>query len=246
MAARTKEFPEIVRIPREDFIRDYWDYRKGEHVTFIAPTGNGKTTLALQLLENTAHEDLPAVVLVMKPRDETVDKFSKRVEYRKVNSWPPVKSPWKPRKPDGYIVWPKHNLRNPRETNEMLSDVFYETIVDSYAKGNRIIFADELYSLDEELGLDTELITVWTKGRSMGTGLWGATQKPTHVPLWAYSQASHLFLSYDPDERARKRYGEIGGMNPELIVHATEQLEEYEWVYIKPAGRKSTICIVGA
>lgn len=235
----------IVRIDRAEFLSDYWDYRKGEHVTMIGRTGSGKTYLANQLLESTAHEELPAVVLVMKPRDSTAEALKKRAKYRKIFTWPPRPSVWHPRKPPGYLLWPKHSF-DPTEDNERHAGIFAHALMDCYKRGGYIIFADELYSLSEELDLDPELICIWTKGRSMGTGLWGATQKPTHVPLWAYNQATHLFLAYEQDKRARDRYGEIGGIDQDLVKRAVLSLGDHEWLYIHQKGRASEVCIVGA
>jgi hypothetical protein len=242
----TRDVPPILRVPREDFIRDRWHYQTGEHVTTLAPTGNGKTTLMYQLLHATATPEVPAVSLVMKPRDSTAVAFTKAAGFRRVRTWPPPPSLWQPRKPAGYTLWPRHQLRNHGATLDHQEQVFGEALTDCYARGRRIVFGDELYSLDNELGLRDELVCIWTKGRSMQCGLWGASQKPSHVPLWAYSQATHVFLSWDPDIRAQQRYGEIGGMDPDLIRAGLDQLDEYEWVYVHRAGRKSTICIVGA
>lgn len=232
----------LARFPRDEFIATRWAYKRGEHTTFIAPTGNGKTTLALQLVDKTATEQTPALVLAMKPKDETVDKFRQESRFRVVRHWPPVFSKWSPVKPRGWILQPTH-LYNEAD-DERHAQIFHRALWDSYKRGKRIVFADELYSLDAELGLGHPLVTIWTKGRSMGTGLWGATQKPTHVPLWAYNQATHLFLSYDPDKRARDRFREIAGVDPALIAKGVDELDEYEWVYVKRAGRRSTVCIV--
>lgn len=235
----------VQRFTREEYIADRWDYKRGEHVSFLGSTGNGKTTLALQLLKATATQEVPGIVLAMKPKDKTVTDFHKLSGFRKVDNWPPTPSMWKPQKPEGYILWPKTTFDIDVDDAHH-ADVFRRCMIDSYKKGNRILFADEAYSLAEELGIGKSLITLWTKGRSMGTGLWAATQKPTHVPLWMYSQASHLFLSYDPDKRARDRYREISGADPEVIQQALLQTDPFEWVAVKPAGRQSTICIVGA
>lgn len=235
----------VQRIDREEFIAEYFDYKTGEHVTFLAPTGNGKTTFAMQLLGEVANEDLPAIVLVMKPRDETAEEFGKKNDYKRIVNWPPKKNPFA-KKPPGYLLWPQENWNDLDETDERQARIFEKTFQHTYRKGNYIVFADELYSLDNELGLERDLNRLWTKGRSMGTGLWGATQRPANVPRNAYSQAQHLFISFDPDKDTRRRYGEIGGMDPKLIITATEQLDEYEWVYVHPKGRQSTICIVSA
>ena len=63
MSARVESARPVV-IGREEFLADYWTYKSGEHVTLIAPTQSGKTTLAFQLLARSAGPSLPAVVLV--------------------------------------------------------------------------------------------------------------------------------------------------------------------------------------
>ncbi len=74
--------------------------------------------------------------------------------------------------------------------------------------------------------------------------MWGATQKPSHIPLWAYSQADHLFIAYDPDLENRKRYDEIGGVDPGLVRHVVGQLdkERFQFLYIRRKGPR--YCIV--
>lgn len=236
----------VARFTREEFIATRFDYKSGQHVSLLGSTGNGKTTLAFQLLDAVATEKVPAIVLGMKPKDATLDKFRKTTGFRKVRTWPPPMSLWQPTKPRGYILWPR-TTHNPDVDEAHHANEFHRCILDSYKRGNRILFADEAYSLDDELGLGRDLITVWTKGRSMGCGLWAATQKPTHVPLWMYSQASHLFLSYDNDKRARDRYRDISGSpDPAVIERALWSLGEFEWLYVRPNGRRTQMCIVEA
>lgn len=228
-------YQDITQLERDDFIDNYFEYTPGEHLTIVGPTGSGKTWLGYQLLAATAHEELPAVVLVMKPKDKTVTKFSKQNNYRVINNWPPLPSIWNPGKKPGYVVWPKFTY-DPDVDDELQWEIFRRTLLDCYKKGNYIIFADETYSLAEELGLKKELTTLWTKARSMNTGLWSATQRPTYVPLWAYSGAEHLFLAKDPDKKARDRFAEIGGVDPEIIKTTVMNLPKHHWLYIRRSG----------
>lgn len=240
--ATTVPLPKVDYIPRDEFLHRDWEYREGEHVTILGPTGSGKTHLAYQLLGVTANQDHPAIVMVMKPRDETAVKFTKKNNFRRVSAWPPPLRPHQ-RKPHGYTLWPSHTF-NPYEDEARQYRVFRHAILDSYKRGNRILFADETYSLTHELNLEKEMITVWTKGRSMGTAIWGASQRPAFVPMWMYDQAEHLFIAYDPDVRAQKRYGEIGGVDPKLIVANVVALRQHEWLYIRRSDR--TLAVISA
>lgn len=231
----------MITVPRDHFLRRRFDYRPGEHVTVIGPTGSGKTWMAYQLLDSVTTQKLPGIVMVMKPKDPTIKKWNKKLQYRMTRNWPVFPSIWFPRKPNGYVVWPRH-LFDPDLDDAHLYVVFRKVILDSYRRGRRIIFADETYGLSD-IGLNRELITVWTRGRSMGTGLWAATQKPTHIPLFAYNQADHLFLFNDPDKRSRDRFSEISGVDGAMVAEVVMGLPEYHCLYIRRRGPR--MCIIG-
>lgn len=241
MAARVAEVEPVPYVARDDFLANHWDYRPGEHVTILGRTGSGKTYLAYQLLDQTTTPELPGVVLVTKPKDATVDTFTKRLEYRKVRSWPPVSSMWLPAKPRGWTVWPPHKF-DPDVDDPRLAAEFRRTVLDCYKRGKRVLFSDEITEL-VALGLKRELDTVWERGRSMGCGLWASSQRPAYVPMHAYSAPEHLFLAFDPDRRNRDRFREIGGVDPDLIAAVVFELGRFEWLYIRREDR--AVCVVG-
>jgi hypothetical protein len=245
---------QVVTFDRDEFLREVWEYKPGEHVTVLAPSGGGKTHLAYQLLGETAEQDLQATVIVMKPRDKTVDAWTKELQFKTIRDWPPPKiSGIVTKRPAGYVLWPRES-QDPDETEARHYRIFRRAILDNYYNAiskrainksvGKIIFADEVVSLEEELGLRKELQLVWSKGRSMECGLWGASQRPAYISRFAY-QAHHLFLGNDPDEDVQKRYGEIGGgIDKELVRALCATLKTFQFIYIRRDARE--ICIVDA
>jgi hypothetical protein len=223
----------IRRLYRREFIETYFHYEPGQHVTFLAPTQNGKTTFVFQLL---MYIRLMVIVFVMKPRDAVPAAWSRHLHYQEIQAWPPPKRyPWQ-EEPPGYCLWPPHTfiveIDNPRMAGE-----FKRALEWAYAHGDCVVFADEVYGMTAELGLTPQLMALWTRGGGMGAGLWGATQRPTGsqgsgVPGHMYSNAQHLFLSKDPDAASRKRYGEIGGVDPKLIEAIVMRLKRFEFLHI--------------
>lgn len=216
----------IATIDRDTFLRWYWDYQPGEHVTSIMPTGGGKTHMNFQLLQ---HTPMPATVLVMKPRDAVPAEWTKRLGYKEVDHWPPpAKWPWE-NKPPGYTLWPKQSLTDLDADNELLQKQFGNALLHAYRHGDQIVFADEVGGLCE-LKLQPHLKALWMRGRGMGAGLWAATQKPAGdqggpaVPTYLYSAASHLFLGYDKTKNNRQRFGEIGGVDGRMVEDAVMNL----------------------
>lgn len=248
--ARATDPTRVATVPRETFLGSWWKYETGQHVSFLGPTGSGKTTLAYQLLKVTATPQRPGVVLVMKPRDSTVEKFSKSSGFRIVKSWPPPVSVFAPRKPPGFVLWPSHtfDLHTDREHHYR---TFARALNQLYAKGDNIVFADEVYSLVNELpppdrthpAIDDLLVRTWSKGRSMSSGLWGATQRPAWVPQWMYSEVQHIFLARTPDERAQKRFDEISGIDGSLVRRVVGRLPRFHWLYIRQEDQ--TMVVIG-
>lgn len=242
MPPRSRSVPRVQLrlIPRRTFLADYWTYEAGDHVSFIGPTGSGKTFLANPLLARSVSEDLPGFVLVMKRRDATVSRFMERYGWRRSVTYPIPPSVKK--RPPGWVIWP-HHTADPDADDERMAGIFHRFLRDSYVRGDRVIFADEIQGLVEEMGLQRDLVRIWSRGRSEGCGLWAATQRPYMAPQHMYSQATHLFLAYTPDQRDRKRFAEIGGVDPEYVEYVVGRLPRYHWLYIRRADM--TMCVVG-
>lgn len=240
----------IIRFGRDEFFDEVFDYRYGDHCTFLAPSGGGKTQIAFEALARAASPECQATIFAMKPRDDTVTAFAKAQKLEIIRDWPPPAISIGRRiigkKTAGYVLWPRET-GDPERDDEVQEAIFRRAIRSMYVQAKKkpnIMFADETYSLERELGLEKDLRRAWTKGRSVRNGLWAASQRPAYISQWAY-QAQHLFLGHDPDERAQKRYSEIGGgLNPDVIQSLIIRLQRYEFLYIQRDDR--SMCVIEA
>lgn len=238
----------VETLPREKFIEDHFDYKPGEHLSIIGPTQRGKTTLGLQLLHATATPELRGVVLASKPRDVTVDRWLKQRRFRVVEEWgPPAEWPWEKKKIRGYVVRPHQTLHNVREDNAEVRKQFENAIYDSYAtKQKRIVVVDEAHEVQDELKLKQECEMILKRGASLDCGGWFFLQRTAYNSYDMYNAPEHLFLFNDPDRRNRQRFGEIGGgVNPDMVEYLTNNLSQYQVLYIKRTGPEGPyLCIV--
>lgn len=240
----------ITRFTREEFLAERWDYRPGEHVSLITATQNGKTTMVFDLLRHTDTSwcSIPPTMLVAKPKDRTVAAGLEALDFVEVDKWPPPKK-WFSEKAPGYGLWPKHLRDAPEETNDAhIASTLRPAVRELFWRGNTICIADEIYHLCALYGMSAQMTRHWTQGHGMGSGLWSATQKPSgtqqgSVPSFMYNSPTHTFLGREPDERNRKRFGEIGGVDPRLVSDAVKGLQKFEWLYIHRDG--PTMAIVG-
>lgn len=239
----------IVTIPRALFLQRYWSYEPGQHVTILGKTGSGKTYLGFQLLNASISTDLPGIVLVMKPRDSTVEGWAKKMKLRRTQHWPPPRIRNRVDKPRGYVLWPP--LGDFDKDDDVLRAEFLRCFRESYAQAARrngeprAIFADEVVGISMDLGLEKPLKRLWMRGRSLGIGLWAATQRPFDAPLLAYQAPEHLFIAAEPDARNRERLGQIGGFDSDLIEHivhpANGILGRNEFLYL---GREEHVMAI--
>lgn len=222
-------------IPRKEFIRQFArDYHAGQHATFLGPSGRGKTVLAGELAGATVrrHPDIQLRVLhgKIKGRDHAIDMFAKAADLTISAESEPT---WAQRhvtrrKSHGHIVRP---LERPgasaAEENKLIASRYRTTIHRAYhapMKRPVILLIDEGHQTHNDLRLRTECEGPLMRGRPV-CGVWTLVQRGRYVSYMVYDQAEHLFIFFDPDRDNQRRYSEIGGIDPDLLISLSRKLK---------------------
>jgi len=218
-----------VDITRSEFLDEVWDYRPGEHVLTVAPTGAGKSYLNWQLLERALefNPGLRLVTFMPKPADPTTVSNARRLGLKEVPTWPPKPPRFWEEKPAGYVLWPPHPHGpgiDTRARREAVGAELRKGLEDQYWRGHSISFIDDAHSAAAMMDLNPQIEETLTNGRAGGSGIWLATQKPSGtvsgggLTTFAYNSASKMFFSKDADKRNLERLSEIGaGFDPKEV-----------------------------
>lgn len=192
-------------------------WRQGEHVTLIGTTGQGKTTLIRELVPLRDY----VVVLATKQRDSALTGWDGFEDARNLTEWKPRIIARPPFPKDAHKLFAAHRA------------IFRDILLTAYRQGGWTIAADEVRYLTEQLDLGAELELLWLQGRSLGVSLVTATQRPRHIPLSAYDQATHLFLWRETDIGNVRRLSEIGGsVDRDAIMRRIPTLPQYQFLYV--------------
>lgn len=212
---------EAPRVPWDVFY-DQLIWRQGEHVALVGPTGQGKTTLMISLLQK---RDFVAV-FGTKPHDETMTDLIASGYYH-LQRWETISTTKYPRR----VIWPSHIASRIDAADEM-KPIFEHAYSAAFTERGWCICIDEGWYMSNVLKLDKPMKTVWTQGRSLGISHVVATQRPAWVPTEMYDQSTHLFFWRNNDDRAIQRISEIGTVNGAVIRYIIPRLERFQCLYI--------------
>jgi hypothetical protein len=225
------------------------NWHRGQHVSIIAATGDGKSYLVREgLLPLWA--DYRVLILDVKGDDETLAGLGQLV-----HSFPAVEDNPQQQPPAGERVyrllvpefeWSPRSGSKRRDSPGLrrAQEVAGTALHRCYQQGDWLIVLDEARAIvDNEqafgLGLRGVVENIWQRGRSRGVALVSCTQQPLWMPSSFYSQPSVLYIARmlePPTNRLR----EIGG-DTQLMRRTLPKLARYEFLVVERGGRTGIV-----
>lgn len=200
------------------------EFKQGEHILMCGGTGCGKTTLASLILADRKY----VVMLRTKPKDSSYTKM----RLKDTHVWP---APW--HAGTRLMLWPRPiadiDVTIARQTH-LFKQLFNKISQDS----GWTVYCDETLYLTEFLGLSKHISVNHEQGRSAGVTMMLATQRPSRIPLLAYSGTTHYFIWNTTFQDDLSRLAALGGTNRRALAEAITHLGKHDYIYVNPTAHK--------
>lgn len=229
--------PDIQGKSWDTFLDDFKnEWRPGDHIAIIAPTGQGKTTVLVTLLERCR-----SFVLAFDPKggDDTLAKTG----YPRLPNWPPPPKAYDKmakREPVKYLIGPK-TLK--LEDRPALIAAQAKALTGAWNDGGWTVAIDELQIAADKMGQADAIEQLLIAARTRKVSVVSLFQRPANVPRAAYEMASWIFLGLTMDIDTINRLAEIVGRPKHEIRGVVNGLSrtDYSWAVVPNNPRRPIV-----
>ena len=194
------------RIPWSELREDFTStFKQGDHVAIIGPTGQGKSTLALSLLDTLWERGASILFLANKPSDPLLGTISRSRNWARIKKWPPTYADRQKRR---VLLWPSYGLASRSGRN---APVFTQAMDYALLEGGWVVYIDETRYFIEQLGMRRVVDEYWNAARSSRVTLIAGSQGPTWINRTMITQETWLFMFRPRHAEDFKVYAEAAG-----------------------------------
>lgn len=220
------------------------NFRQGDHVAVIGPTGAGKSHIALDVAELRGY----VLVVACKPKDPLIEDSVKRgywliptdtieipyVDGRPLHSrvmyWPRLSEKTRRKLPQHEVLRAEKMHQRPRVGGAL-----------GYVRNNGhwAIVLDEGTWVCRDLGLQRDVDSALFSFRTLDSSVIILGQRPSWMGRYVLSSPTHLFLFNTNDGDDRKALGNVSGVDTKLVAAIVERLDfdRHETLYIDTRTR---------
>lgn len=238
--ASYSESVDFVAVPWDTFLAwldDNW--RPGQHMAIIMPTGEGKTTFAVNVL------GLRKWVLALDPKgmDETLEASG----FRRITKLPlprDIRNDISEGRPARLIVG---GSTRTKDEHKELRRLMGEAIEMVRGQGGWTVYADEFQILADRrmFNLGTEIELLLISARSNRTSVVTSFQAAAWVPKASTRQATLAVLGPTRDRAMIRNVGQAMGRHPYDLSAVVDQLPPFHLLVI-PRNIRAPLIIVKA
>jgi hypothetical protein len=211
-----------------DWFKQAWE--PGDHLSVIAPTKAGKTTLVSGLL------GMRRYVLALDPKggDETLAAL----KLRRLSSWPGEKQMDKLLAKDEEEGRKSHYVVGPvvhrGQDLPVLKRATQQALDGAFDMGGWTVYVDELQVAADRrmMNLSGSVAKLLVSARSKGVTFVSSFQAPSWVPSEAMRQPYWAAVSYTRDIDTVARLGEVMGRSRAEMKGAIRALEQHCWLFV--------------
>jgi hypothetical protein len=126
---------------------------------------------------------------------------------------------------NGYIIAPLVKPSNVADETEKLHSAFTRAISQNYrtVKHKTITHINEAHQVQAELKLKEDVEAPLMRG-GPDNAVWQEAQRGRYLSYHTYSAPEHIFIFLDPDSDNRKRYADLGVMDPKELYYLSSNL----------------------